>query len=98
MSGKPPIDERPYRVIFEGNFCFGAGLCAEVSPNWSMQLDTRRGKPGEYFFDEEELAHNLEAARVCPAKKRAGAIHIIDRRTGKELAPDPFGDGTVSLG
>lgn len=95
---KPSIGEKPYRVIFEGKLCFGAGRCAEVSANWSMDLRTGRGKPREYFFSQEELAHNIEAARVCPAKKRVGVIHVVDRRTGEELAPDPLGDGTLSLG
>jgi hypothetical protein len=30
-------------------------------------------------------------------KKDRGVIHIIDRRTGEEIAPDPHGDGTVSV-
>lgn len=96
--GAPPVDEKPYRVIFEGNLCFGAGRCAEISDNWEMELSTGRGRPREYFFTEQQLADNLRAVGACPAKKDVGAIHVVDRRTGEEIAPDPYGDGRVSLG
>ena len=34
---------------------------------------------------------------VCPAKKDRGVIHVVDRRTDEEIAPDPEGDGTLSV-
>jgi hypothetical protein len=40
---------------------------------------------------------NVRAAAVCPAKKDRGVIHVIDRETGTKIAPDPRGDGTVSV-
>jgi len=93
----PPVDEKPYKVVFEANGCIGAGKCAEVSENWTLDLSTGIASPESYFFDEEELAHNVRAAEVCPAKKGRGVIHVIDRETGEELAPDPDGDGTISV-
>ncbi|WP_330630119.1 ferredoxin [Halocatena halophila] len=93
----PPVDQKPYKLIFEANKCIAAGKCAEVSDNWEMDLLSGIAKPQTYFFDDAELAHNVEAANVCPAKKDRGVIHVIDRRTNEELAPDPHGDGTVSV-
>lgn len=93
----PPIAEKPYKIIFEANRCIGAGKCAEVSDNWELDLSTGIARPREFFFDEEDLEHNLRAAAVCPAKKDRGVIHVIDRESGAELAPDPEGDGTVSV-
>jgi len=93
----PPIEEKPYKIIFEANKCIGAGRCAEVSDNWSMDIETGLASPSAYFFGEENLQHNVRAAEVCPAKKDRGVIHVIDRETGEEIAPDPDGDGTVSV-
>ena len=93
----PPVDEKPYKVIFEANRCIGAGKCAEVSDNWSLDLSTGIASPEAYFFGEDDLDANVRAAEICPAKKDRGVIHVIDRRTGEEIAPDPEGDGTVSV-
>lgn len=93
----PPIEEKPYKIVFEANGCIGAGKCAEVSANWSLSIDTGLAAPEAYFFEESDLDHNVRAAEICPAKKGDGVIHVIDRRTGTELAPDPHGDGTVSV-
>jgi len=93
----PPIEEAPYKVIFEANRCIGAGKCAEVSANWSLSLSTGIAAPEAYFFGEDDLAHNVRAAEVCPAKKDRGVIHVVDRRTGEEIAPDPTGDGSLSV-
>lgn len=93
----PPISEKPFKILFEANKCIGAGKCAEVSSNWELSLDTGIASPTVYFFDEDDLDHNIRAAEMCPAKKDAGVIHIIDRRSGEEVAPDPHGDGTVSV-
>ena len=93
----PPVEEAPYKVIFEANRCIGAGKCAEVSANWSLDIATGIAAPEGYFFGEEDLAHNVRAAEVCPAKKDRGVIHVVDRRTNEEVAPDPHGDGTLSV-
>ena len=93
----PPVSEKPYKVVFEADRCIGTGKCAEVSANWSVSLDTGLATPETFFFDEADLAHNLRAAEVCPAKKGDGVIHVVDRRTGAELAPDPRDDGTLSV-
>jgi ferredoxin len=93
----PPVEEAPYKVVFEANKCIAAGKCAEVSANWEMDLTSGIAQPQTYFFGEAELAHNVRAAEVCPAKKDDGVIHVVDRRTGEELAPDPNGDGTLSV-
>jgi ferredoxin len=93
----PPVSEEPYKIIFEANKCIGAGKCAEVSSNWELSIDTGVASPTVYFFDGEDLDHNVRAAEACPAKKDRGVIHVIDRRTGEEVAPDPHGDGTVSV-
>ncbi len=93
----PPVEDKPYKVIFEANRCIGAGKCAEVSDNWELSLSTGIAEPTTYFFDEDDLAHNVRAAEVCPAKKDAGVIHVVDRRSGEEVAPDPHGDGTLSV-
>jgi ferredoxin len=93
----PPIEDRPYKVLFEANKCIGAGKCASVSENWSLDIETGIAVPETYFFGEDDLEHNVRAAEVCPAKKDRGVIHVVDRRTGEEIAPDPHGDGTVSV-
>ncbi len=66
----PPVAEKPYKVIFEANKCFGAGKCAEVSDNWEMSLASGMAQPNEYYIDEDDLEDNVRAAEVCPAKKR----------------------------
>ena len=93
----PPASEKPYKLLFEANGCFGAGRCAEVSANWTVNLETGLGEPRAYFFGEDDLEDNVAAAEACPAKKGDGVIHVIDRRSGEEIAPDPNGDGTVSV-
>jgi ferredoxin len=93
----PPVAEKPYKIIFEANACIGAGKCAEVSDNWELSLETGIAQPQAYFIDESQLQENVRAAEVCPAKKDRGVIHVIDRETGAELAPDPEGDGTLSV-
>ena len=93
----PPVEDKPYKIVFEANKCFGAGKCAEVSGNWDLDISTGIAKPKTYFFDESELDHNVRAAEVCPAKKDDGVIHVVDRRTNEEIAPDPHGDGTLSV-
>lgn len=96
-SDGPPIEEKPYKIIFEANRCIGTGKCASVSENWTLDLETGIATPRTFFLTEEELEENVAAARRCPAKKGDGVIHIIDRETGEEIAPDPHGDGTVSV-
>lgn len=96
-SAGPPVEEKPYKVLFEANRCIGTGRCAEVSDNWELDLETGLARPVSFFLDEDKLAPNVRAAELCPAKKGRGVIHVIDRRTGEEIAPDPDGDGTVSV-
>jgi ferredoxin len=96
-SDAPPVEEKPYKIIFEANKCFGAGKCAEVADNWDMNLASGIAQPKSYFFEEADLQENVRAAEVCPAKKDRGCIHVIDRRTNDEIAPDPHGDGTLSV-
>jgi len=93
----PPVDEKPYKIIFEANKCIGAGKCAEVSDNWELDITTAIAKPKAYFVDEDDVDENVRAAEVCPAKKDRGVIHVVDRRTNEEIAPDPEGDGTLSV-
>jgi ferredoxin len=93
----PPVSEKPYKIIFEANKCIAAGKCAEVSENWSMNIMSGIAQPESYFITEGELESNIEAAEVCPAKKDRGVIHVVDRRTDEEIAPDPAGDGTLSV-
>jgi ferredoxin len=96
-SDAPPVDEKPYKVVFEANKCIGTGKCAEVSSNWDLDLDTGLARPKTYYVGEDDLDHNVRAAEVCPAKKDRGVIHVIDRRTDEEIAPDPAGDGSLSV-
>jgi ferredoxin len=93
----PPIEDKPYKIIFEANKCIGAGKCAEVSDNWELSLDTGIAAPKAYFVDEDQVDDEIRAAEVCPAKKDVGVIHVVDRRTDEEIAPDPEGDGTLSV-
>ncbi|MFC7043240.1 ferredoxin [Halonotius sp. GCM10025705] len=97
VEDAPPIEEKPYKIIFEANKCFGAGRCAEASDNWELDLETGVATPRAYFLDESELDENIRAAELCPAKKDRGVIHIIDREQDIEIAPDPHGDGTLSV-
>ncbi|MCU4740738.1 ferredoxin [Natronoglomus mannanivorans] len=96
-ANAPTVEEKPYKIIFEANKCFGAGKCAEVADNWEMDLETGLARAGSYFIDEDELDENVRAAEVCPAKKDQGCIHVVDRRTDREIAPNPHGDGTLSV-
>jgi hypothetical protein len=96
-AGAPPVETHPYKLIFEANGCFGAGKCAAVSENWELDLDTGLARPRSFYLRAEALEHNVRAAEVCPAKKGRGVIHVIDRRTDEEIAPDPHGDGTLSV-
>jgi ferredoxin len=93
----PPVEEKPYKILFEANRCIGTGRCAEVSDNWRLDIETGIAAPVTFFLDDDELSDNVAAAERCPAKKGDGVIHVIDRRTGEEIAPDPHGDGTVSV-
>ncbi len=93
----PSIEDKPYKILFEANKCIGAGKCAEVSDNWDLDLSTGIASPNAYYVGEESREENVRAATVCPAKKDRGVIHVIDRRTGEEIAPDPEGDGTISV-
>ena len=81
----PDVDDKPYKIIFEGKGCIGAGKCAEVSDNWTMDVETGIAKPKTNYVDEDELADELEAARVCPARNGDGVIRVIDRRNGEEI-------------
>ena len=81
----PDVDEKPYKIIFEGKGCIGAGRCAEVSDNWTMSLETGLAQARSHYVDEDELEENLEAARVCPAKNGDGVISVVDRRTGETV-------------
>jgi hypothetical protein len=62
-----------------------------------MDITSGLAKPRTYYFGEDELDHNVRAAEACPAKKGEGVIHVVDRRTDEEIAPDPHGDGTLSV-
>jgi hypothetical protein len=93
----PPVEEKPYKLVFEVNGCFGAGRCAQVAANWEMEIETGLARPRSFYIAEGELAENERAAAVCPAKKGRGGIHVVDRRTDEEVAPDPHGDGTLSV-
>ncbi|QSG13867.1 ferredoxin [Halapricum desulfuricans] len=93
----PPIDEKPYKIVFEANLCIGAGKCAAVSPHWDLDLDTGLAQPATYYVGEDDLAHQIDAAESCPAKNGRGVIHVVDRRTDEEIAPDPEGDGRLSV-
>ena len=93
----PPIAEKPYKVLFEANRCIGTGRCAELSDNWILDIDTGLARPSSFFVGEDDVEENIAAAAECPAKKGRGVIHVIDRRTGKEIAPNPSGDGTISV-
>ena len=93
----PPVAEKPYKVVFEASSCFGAGRCAQVAENWEMDIETGLARPRSFYLAEAELEENVRAAEVCPAKKDRGVIHVVDRRTDEEIAPDPHGDGTLSV-
>ncbi|MEF8881931.1 MAG: ferredoxin [Halapricum sp.] len=93
----PPIDDKPYKIVFEANLCIGAGKCASVSPHWDLDLDTGLARPSTYYVGEDDLDHHVDAAESCPAKNGRGVIHVVDRRTDEEIAPDPHGDGKLSV-
>lgn len=96
-AGAPPVEDKPYKILFEANKCIGAGKCAEVSDTWKLSLDTGIAAPNTYFVSEDDIDEEIRAAEVCPAKKDRGVIHVIDRRTDEEIAPNPNGDGTLSV-
>ena len=90
-------DAPPYKEIFEANACIGAGECAAVSDNWELSIETGIASPRSFFLTEADLEANVRAAEACPAKKGAGVIHVVDRRSGEEVAPDADGDGSLSV-
>ena len=96
-ANAPPIEKKPCKIIFEANRCIGRGRVAGVADNWEMDITSGLARPKSYFIGEEELDENIRAAEVCPAKKDRGVIHVIDRRNDEEIAPDPHGDGTLSV-
>lgn len=77
-----------YKIVFDGRNCIGAGKCAEVSGNWSLDLEKGIAVPREYFVGEEDLEENRRAAEVCPAKKGRGVIRVVDTETGEVVAPE----------
>jgi len=81
IEGGDEHDRGRYRIVFDSNACIGSGKCAEVSENWTMDLGSGLARPGEIHFDDVDLGHNAEAARVCPANNGDGAIRIVDTRT-----------------
>jgi len=83
----PSVEEKPYKIIFDGKGCIGSGKCAEVSDNWEMKIETGLARARSHYIDEDELEHNLDAARVCPARNGEGVITVIDRETGEEVEP-----------
>jgi len=83
----PDVDEKPYKIIFDGKGCIGSGKCAEVSDNWEMSLQTGLASAKSHYVDEDQLDEQLEAVRVCPARNGDGVITVIDRRTGEEVEP-----------
>ena len=98
-AGAPPVSEKPYRIEFEATNCIGAGPCASASPNWTLDLDTGIASPSERYIAGADLVHNAEAAERCPAKKGAGVICVVDRRTGEVVAPaDAAGDADPDAG
>ena len=95
-DGAPPVSEKPYRIEFEATNCIGAGPCASASSNWTLDLDTGIARPRERYVAEADLAHNAEAAERCPAKKGAGVIRVVDRRTGEVVAPADASEGDAA--
>ena len=62
-----------------------------------MEPSTGSAQPAVSLLDEADLEHNRRAAAGCPAKKDRGVIHVVDRCTEEEIAPDPAGDGSLSV-
>ena len=93
-DGRDRGDDRGrYRIVFEGALCIATGRCAEVSGNWTMDLERGVARPRSHFVDGEDLAHNLAAARVCPAKNGDGVIEVVDTATGETVDPASVLDG-----
>jgi ferredoxin len=75
--------EKKYKIEFDREACIGAAACCAVAPEqWVMRQD---GKPDLIYpeIGEDKLKENIEAAEVCPVR----VIKIIDKKTGKVLAP-----------
>ena len=75
--------EKKYKIEFDREACIGAAACCAVAPEqWVMRED---GKPDLIYpeIGDDKLKENIEAAEVCPVR----VIKIIDKKTGKVLAP-----------
>ncbi|RME78203.1 ferredoxin [Candidatus Woesearchaeota archaeon] len=70
-----------YKIVYDRNGCIGAGACAAVSKNWKMNDLDNKADFLEAEFSEEDLEHNLDAARMCPVQ----VIKIINTETGEEV-------------
>jgi len=84
-----------YKIVYDAENCIGIFACvAAHEKRWAIGRSELEGKAElingklddktgyfEFEFDEDELEANMEAARVCPVN----VIHIIDKKTGKQL-------------
>lgn len=92
----PSVEAAPSEATFAADGWTCAGKSAEVSANCSLSHAAGIASPEGSSFGEDDLAHDVRAPAVRPAEKRRGVIHVGDRRSGAEIAPDPAGDGTRS--
>lgn len=73
--------DKKYKIKYDRSGCIGAGTCASLCPkNWKISDDGKADYENKEF-GEEDLKCNMEAADSCPVN----VIHIIDKKTGKQL-------------
>mgnify|MGYP001575847367 CR=1 FL=1 len=82
--------KQKYTVVYDRPQCIGAFACVAVHPTrWETGEDSKANllsaiKKNEQYIlalelTDEELAQELEAARVCPVN----VIHIYDQKGNK---------------
>lgn len=62
--------------------CIGSGVCASSVPGHFQVVDGKSRPIESEVAPDEEL---IDVAELCPM----AAIHVVDRVTGAELAPEP---------
>lgn len=82
--------KKRYKIIYNREGCTDFGGCAAASKHFEIADDKKadlvggkKNKNGFYELEieSEDLAKNIDAAEICPAK----VISIIDLETGDKI-------------
>jgi ferredoxin len=74
------VNENRWLVTVNRRTCIGSGVCASVVPSHFTIVDGGSRPRAEEVDPDDEL---IDAADLCPM----GAITVVERATGKVVAP-----------